>query len=143
MYICNLLLCLHKQTRGAYNAQLVHTSKAREQKDKQKQPENVYIYIYIFSVSKFLFLLKNITMPKCLIILLKDCYFHEVETILALMNVFAYVKCVNDHINLIQIQPGVKAKLSLILFYSFLKQNIKSCNAIETMKTTRMIKTFY
>ena len=61
----------------------------------------IYIYIYIFSVGKFLFLLKNITMRKCLIILLKDCYFHEVETILALMNVFAYVKCVNGHINLI------------------------------------------
>ena len=100
-----------------------------------------YIYIYIFSVSKFLFLLKNITMRKCLIIVLKDCYFHEVETVLALMNVFAYVKCFNGHTNLIQIQPGVKAKLSLILFYSFLKQNIKSCNAIETVKTTRMIKT--
>ena len=80
-------------------------------------------------------------MRKCLIIVLKDCYFHEVETVLALMNVFAYVKCFNGHINLIQIQPGVKAKLSLILFYSFLKQNIKSCNAIETVKTTRMIKT--
>ena len=100
-----------------------------------------YIYIYIFSVSKFLFLLKNITMRKCLIIVLKDCYFHEVETVLALMTVFAYVKCFNGHINLIQIQPGVKTKLSLILFYSFLKQNIKSCNAIETVNTTRMIKT--
>ena len=80
-------------------------------------------------------------MRKCLIIVLKDCYFHEVETVLALMNVFAYAKCFNGHINLIQIQPGVKAKLSLILFYSFLKQNIKSCNAIETVKTTRMIET--
>ena len=80
-------------------------------------------------------------MRKCLIIVLKDCYFHEVETVLALMNVFAYVKCFNGHINLIQIQPGVKTKLSLILFYSFLKQNIKSCNAIETVKTTRMIET--
>ena len=32
-------------------------------------------------------------------ILLKDCYFHQVETILALMNVLAYVKYFIDHAN--------------------------------------------
>ena len=37
---------------------------------------------------------------------LKDCYFHEVETILALMNVFAYVKCFNNHTNIIVFYDG-------------------------------------
>ena len=38
-------------------------------------------------------------MPQMFGYSLKDCYFHEVETILALMNVLAYVKCFNDHTN--------------------------------------------
>lgn len=37
---------------------------------------------------------------------LKDCYFHEVETILVLMNVFAYVKCFNNHTNIIVFYDG-------------------------------------
>ena len=39
-------------------------------------------------------------MPQMFDYSLKDCYFHEVDTILALMNVLAYVKCFNGHINI-------------------------------------------
>ena len=62
--------------------------------------------LYIFSVNEFLFLLKNITTPPMFDYSLKDCYFHEVETILVLMNVFAYVKCFNDHTNIIVFYDG-------------------------------------
>ena len=62
--------------------------------------------LYIFSVNEFLFLLKNITTPPMFDYSLKDCYFHEVETILVLMNVFAYVKCFNNHTNIIVFYDG-------------------------------------
>ena len=62
--------------------------------------------LHIFSVNEFLFLLKNITTPPMFDYSLKDCYFHEVETILVLMNVFAYVKCFNDHTNIIVFYDG-------------------------------------
>ena len=44
-------------------------------------------------------LLKSLRYHKCLIILLKDWYFHQVETIFTLMNVLAYEKSFTDHTN--------------------------------------------
>ena len=94
-----------------------------------------------FLLMDFFSFLKNITMPQMFDYSLKDCYFHEVETILALMNVLAYVKCFNYHTNIIVFYNDytfvLKTKLLTLMEIYIAEMKGKRCSSTGGKKFKR------